>query len=60
LVVSEEADASKGWISTTSPIGRGLVGKKVGDEVSIPSPGGVRRLEILQLTTIHDAAGQTE
>jgi len=60
LVVSEEADASKGWISTTSPIGRGLVGKKVGDEVTIPSPGGVRRLEILQLTTIHDAAGQTE
>jgi transcription elongation factor GreA len=57
LVVSEEADASKGWISTSSPIGRGLVGKKVGDEVIIPSPGGVRRLEILRLTTIHDEAG---
>jgi len=56
LVVSEEADAAKGLISTTSPIGRGLVGKKVGDEVSIPSPGGVRRLEILQLTTIHQSA----
>jgi transcription elongation factor GreA len=57
LVVSEEADASKGWISTSSPIGRGLVGKQVGDEVTIPSPGGARRLEILQLTTIHDEAG---
>jgi transcription elongation factor GreA len=56
LVVSEEADASKGWISTSSPIGRGLVGKQVGDEVTIPSPGGTRRLEILQLTTIHDEA----
>lgn len=60
LVVSEEADASKGLISTTSPIGRGLVGKKVGDEVTIPSPGGVRRLEILQLRTIHDSAAQPE
>lgn len=57
LVVSEEADAAKGMISTTSPIGKGLVGKKAGDEVVIPSPGGRRRLEILQVTTIHDAAG---
>lgn len=56
LVVSEETDATKGMISTNSPIGRGLVGKKVGDEVTIPIPGGVRKMEILRLTTIHEAA----
>jgi transcription elongation factor GreA len=56
LVASEEADVSKGLISTGSPIGRGLLGKRVGDEVSIPIPGGQRKLEILELTTIHDAS----
>lgn len=54
IVASEEADAAKGMISTSSPIGRGLLGKKIGDEVSISIPGGVRRLEILELATIHD------
>jgi transcription elongation factor GreA len=54
LVTSEEADAAKGLISTTSPIGRGLIGKEVGDSVRIQSPGGPRELEILRLTTIHD------
>lgn len=55
IVTSEEADAPKGLISTSSPIGRSLLGKRIGDEVAVPSPGGVRNLEILQLTTIHDA-----
>lgn len=54
LVTSEEADVAKGLISTTSPIGKGLLGKQVGDTVKIQSPGGVKELEILQLTTIHD------
>jgi transcription elongation factor GreA len=54
LVTSEEADANNGLISTGSPIGRGLLGKQVGDEVRISIPGGVRELEILKLTTIHD------
>ncbi len=53
LVTSEEADVQKGLISTSSPIGRGLLGKKVGDVVRIQIPGGFRELEILQLTTIH-------
>ena len=56
LVTSEEADAANGKISTTSPIGRALLGKEVGDEVKVQSPGGVKELEILKLTTIHDAA----
>ena len=57
LVTSEEADASSGRISTSSPIGRGLIGKEVGDVVKIQIPGGVREFEILKLTTIHDILG---
>ncbi len=56
LVTSEESDVAKGLISTSSPIGRGLLGKRVGDEVKISIPGGVRELEILELITIHDAS----
>src|SRR5258706_9679421 len=54
LVTTEEADAANGRISTTSPIGRALLGKEIGDEVKVQSPGGVKELEILKLTTIHD------
>jgi transcription elongation factor GreA len=54
LVTSEEADVSKGLISTTSPIGRGLMGKKVGDVVEIKTPAGEKELEILRLTTMHE------
>lgn len=54
LVTSEEADVAKGRISTTSPIGRALLGKQVGDEVKVQIPGGVREMEIIQLLTIHD------
>lgn len=56
LVTSEEADVVKGKISTSSPIGKGLLGKQVGDTVRIQIPGGMREMEVLQLTTIHDAA----
>ena len=54
LVTSEESDVSKGLISTTSPISRALVGKKVGDVATVVTPGGSRELEVLKLTTIHD------
>ena len=60
LVTSEESDVSKGLISTTSPIGRGIVGKRVGDTAVIQTPNGKRQLEILKLTTIHDEAGDEE
>ncbi len=56
LVTSEESDVSKGLISTTSPIGRALMGKKVGDNTTVVTPNGKRELEILKLTTIHDEA----
>jgi transcription elongation factor GreA len=58
LVTSEEADAGNGKISTTSPIGRGLLGKEVGDTVKIQIPGGTREFEILELTTIHEMSEQ--
>jgi transcription elongation factor GreA len=44
-----------GKISTSSPIGRGLLGKRVGDTVKIQIPDGVREMEILSLVTVHDA-----
>jgi transcription elongation factor GreA len=56
LVTSEEADAPNGKVSTTSPIGRAILGKEVGDTVRVLSPGGVKELEILKLATIHDKA----
>lgn len=55
LVTTEEADLSKGMISTTSPIGRGLMGKRVGDTVKISTPNGSREFEVRSLLTIHDA-----
>lgn len=55
LVTSEESDVNQGLISTTSPIGRGLIGKQVGDMAVIVTPNGKRELEVLKLTTIHDA-----
>ena len=56
LVMPEDADGDKGWISTASPIGRALMGKEEGDEVNVPTPAGVRIFEILKLATIHDEA----
>jgi transcription elongation factor GreA len=58
LVTSEETDLAKGKISTSSPIGRGLLGKEVGDVVRIQIPGGMRELEILKLMTIHEMESQ--
>ncbi len=54
LVTSEEADVASGKISTSSPIGKGLLGKRVGDTVKIQIPDGMREMEVLSLTTIHD------
>jgi len=54
LVSSEEADFKNGLISTTSPIGRGLIGKKVDDTVKIAAPNGIREFEVRSVQTIHD------
>ncbi len=56
LVTSEEADVASGKISTSSPIGRALLNKKVGDTAIVVTPNGKREMEILRLSTIHDEA----
>ena len=60
LVSAEESDIRKGLISTTSPIGRGLLNKKQGDTARANTPGGLKKFEILRLTTIHDQPRDTE
>jgi transcription elongation factor GreA len=55
LVMPEDADAEKGLISTSSPIGRAILNKEEGDQVSVSTPNGsTRKFEILKLVTIHD------
>jgi transcription elongation factor GreA len=54
LVTSEEADFAAGKISTTSPIGRALLNKKVGDTVEVVTPNGKREMEVLTLSTMFD------
>ena len=56
LVASEESDVAAGLISTSSPIGKAMLGKKVGDEIAVTIPGGIRNFEILELKTIHDTS----
>jgi transcription elongation factor GreA len=56
LVSTEEADVEKGMISTTSPIGRALLNRKVGDEVQVLTPAGKKEFEIVRLFTIHEEA----
>ncbi|MCM3880775.1 MAG: transcription elongation factor GreA [Vicinamibacterales bacterium] len=56
LVMPEEADAAKGLISTSSPIGRAIVGRTEGDEIRVSTPNGPRNFEILKLITVHDEA----
>jgi transcription elongation factor GreA len=57
LVTSEDVDVAKGLISTSSPIGRGLLGKRVGDTVKIQIPGGLREMEVVELLTFHQIGG---
>jgi len=56
LVMPEDADATKGLVSTSSPIGKALVGKQAGDEAVVDTPTGVRRFDVIKLTTVHDEA----
>ena len=56
LVTSEESDVAAGKISTTSPIGRALLNKKVGETAMVVTPGGNREMEVLKLSTMHDLA----
>jgi transcription elongation factor GreA len=46
LVGADESDIKQGKISITSPVARAIVGKEVGDEVRVQTPGGVRNYEV--------------
>jgi transcription elongation factor GreA len=54
LVMPEDADVEQGLISTASPIGRALLNKEEGDEVTVSTPSGSRNFELVKLATIHD------
>jgi transcription elongation factor GreA len=54
LVSTEEAEPEKGLISTTSPIGKALLNRKVGDEIVVTTPAGKKEFELVRLITIHD------
>ena len=54
LVFPEMAKSEKGMISVASPIGKGLLGRKEGDQVTIHIPSGRKRFEILKFTTLYD------
>lgn len=56
LVMPEDADPDRGFVSLASPIGQALCGKEVGDEVDVRTPSGTRVIEILKLSTIHGDA----
>jgi transcription elongation factor GreA len=50
LLGPEEADVKKGSISVLSPLGRSMLGKEVGDEVSVVTPGGKREFEVMAIS----------
>jgi len=54
LVMPEDADVDQGLISTASPIGRALINKEEGDEVTVSAPNGSKRFEVVKLLTIHN------
>lgn len=54
IVFPEEVDVAKGQISLSSPIGRALLNKAVGDEVEVQTPAGRRTYQIVELVTYHE------
>jgi transcription elongation factor GreA len=57
IVFPEEVDAASGAISLSSPIGRALLNRAVGDEVEVQAPGGRRSYQIVGLVTLHESTG---
>src|SRR2546428_827609 len=57
IVFPEEVDAAKGQISLSSPLGRALLNKAVGDEVEVQTPSGKRTYQIVELVTLHELQG---
>ena len=51
---AEESDIEKGWISFEAPLGKGLIGKELGDVVKVALPGGAREYEIVELCITYE------
>jgi transcription elongation factor GreA len=51
LVGPDESDVKQGKISSNSPVGRALIGKKVNDEVSVRAPGGMRNFQVVRIAS---------
>ena len=58
IVFPEEVNAARGQISLSSPLGRALLNKAVGDQVEVQTPGGKRAYQIVELLTLHDLQGE--
>lgn len=54
IVLEGMGDPTKGMISVTSPLARGFLNKRVGDEVTITVPSGRKTYEIVELRTVHE------
>ena len=50
IVGQEEADVKQGTISVTSPVAKALIGREVGDEIKVKTPGGLREYEVVDVT----------
>ena len=53
LVFGDAVEFEEGHVTMSSPIGRALLGKAVGDVANLKLPAGLRQLEVLELKTIH-------
>ena len=60
IVAGDYMDLEAGHISLDSPIGRGLLGSRQGDELTIQLPVGERRFKVLELTTLPRQVGGTD
>ncbi len=50
LLGPEESDVNNGSISILSPLGSAMIGKQVGDEISVKTPGGMRQFEVMEIS----------
>jgi transcription elongation factor GreA len=60
LVIPDAMDFDGNQISVASPLGRGLLDKKVGDTAVVMLPGGARKLKVVELVTFHQQLADTK
>lgn len=60
LVFGDYIDVETGQVSMASPLGKSLLGKKAGEEVTLELPKGVRKLRIERLTTLHEMVAKAD